>query len=60
MEVLLLTVLLSLVLVGIFLFLFLASRREDGFGGPERQSLLPLEEDTAIVPSPIRPDVTRE
>lgn len=58
MKVLLLTVLLSLVLVGIFLFLFLASRREDVFGGPERQSLLPLEDDGPSPEAGIRPGQT--
>ena len=45
MRVLVLTVLLSLILVAVFLVLFLAGRRQDGFGGAERQSLLPLEDE---------------
>lgn len=43
-----LTILISLVLVAIFVMLYLATRREDGFGGAERHSLLPFhEEDSA-------------
>jgi hypothetical protein len=45
MKVLILTVLLSLVLVSLFLTLFVTSRREGSFGGPERDSLLPFDED---------------
>ncbi|MFP4541603.1 MAG: hypothetical protein ACLFR7_08230 [Opitutales bacterium] len=52
-----LTILISLVLVAVFILLYLASRREDGFGGAERHSLLPLdEEDTPRSSSPRTPE----
>lgn len=47
MEVLLLTVLLSLVLAGVFVTLFLKDRRTKRISGAERDSLLPFADESS-------------
>lgn len=45
MGVLLLTIFLSLVLVGLFLLLFVRERRHRGFRSAEQDALLPFEDE---------------
>lgn len=45
MDVLLLTIFLSLVLVSIFLVFYLGERRQRGFGSSEQDSLLPFSDE---------------
>ena len=53
MNVILLTVFIGLILVGFFVAFFLNQRRHSVYSSPERDSLLPLE-DESFVPE-IRP-----
>lgn len=48
MNAILLTVFVGFVLVNIFLILFLRYRRDAGSSSPERESLLPLEDEFSI------------
>ncbi|RKX34554.1 MAG: hypothetical protein DRP71_06635 [Verrucomicrobia bacterium] len=50
MNVILLTVFIGLILVGFFVAFFLNQRRNTVYSSPERDSLLPLEEE-GIVPA---------
>ena len=50
MNVILLTVFIGLILVGFFVAFFLNQRRNAAYSSPERDSLLPLEEE-GIVPT---------
>ena len=50
MNVILLTVFIGLILVGFFVAFFLNQRRNSVYSNPERDSLLPLEEE-GIVPA---------
>ena len=45
MNVILLTIFIGLILVGFFVAFFLNQRRHDVYSSPERDSLLPLEDE---------------
>lgn len=57
MNVILLTVFIGLILVGFFVAFFLNQRRNAVYSSPERDSLLPLEEE-GVVPADRANDTT--
>lgn len=60
MNAILLTVFVGFVLVNLFLILFLRYRRDAESSSPERESLLPLEDEFSVPESPNPPGRGRE